>query len=692
MTNESRQPTEQPLESWKEIAAHLKRDVRTVMRWEKCEGLPVHRYLHQARSSVYAYASELDAWKFEREPRLSAPPLITPWRRATATVGFALAVLLALGTLASGPIRSAGATPSDGIVVRQVWAGPDVDVSGSVSPDGKYLTCVDWQTGDLAVRELPTGKNRHLTNKGSWFESFEFALVSLVSPDGNQVAYSWFNKDFFFDLRLVGFDSSGERVVYRNEEVEYVQPTDWSPDGRQILAILTRKDRTNQIALLLLADGSARVLKTLDWRFPGRMRFSPDGRSIAYDFPPDEHSPNGDIFLLATDGSREGRLVAHPANDVSPIWTPDGKRILFASDRGGSFSLWAAQVKDGEQAGPSTLVKQNTGVIQPLGFSRDGSFHYGAKIGTMDVYTATLDLEAGKVVAPPAPVPHRFVGSNSSPDWSPDGNFLAYGSRRGIVPYDPGSSVLVIRTLATGEERELTPRLSHFNRPRWSPDGRYILVQGNDRKNRQGLYKVDVQTGEVAPVVEVHTEVYALDASWSPDGKEIIYKRQEARGKIDRVLVRDVKSGREKQLIESGEPSFILSSAVLPDGRHWAFVLKDQGTRSDALKVMPVSGGEPRELLRVVEPEVIQYGSVAWTRDGRKILFARGKSTPQEPKASLWQVPASGGEPVRVALAMDWMRDLRLHPDGHRLAFTAGLESAEVWVMENFLPALKASQ
>ena len=54
------------LDSWKEIAAHLKRNVRTVQRWEHTERLPIHRHLHTARGSVYAYADELDAWWLER--------------------------------------------------------------------------------------------------------------------------------------------------------------------------------------------------------------------------------------------------------------------------------------------------------------------------------------------------------------------------------------------------------------------------------------------------------------------------------------------------------------------------------------------------------------------------------------------------------------------------------------------------
>ena len=51
------------LESWKEIAAYLKRDLRTVQRWEKLEGLPVHRHMHRERGSVYAFVAELDAWR-----------------------------------------------------------------------------------------------------------------------------------------------------------------------------------------------------------------------------------------------------------------------------------------------------------------------------------------------------------------------------------------------------------------------------------------------------------------------------------------------------------------------------------------------------------------------------------------------------------------------------------------------------
>src|SRR5512143_3282429 len=54
------------LESWKQIAAYLNRGVRTVRRWETEEGLPVHRHMHRSLGSVYAYKSEIDAWRQAR--------------------------------------------------------------------------------------------------------------------------------------------------------------------------------------------------------------------------------------------------------------------------------------------------------------------------------------------------------------------------------------------------------------------------------------------------------------------------------------------------------------------------------------------------------------------------------------------------------------------------------------------------
>ena len=110
-----------------------------------------------------------------------------------------------------------------GITLRQVWADPGSDSLGSVSSDGRYLSFTDWDTGDLAVRDLTTGENRRLTNKGTWSDNRSYAEFSVIAPNGEQVVYAWFNDDDrLYELRII--ETRGEvannkpRVLYRHEE------------------------------------------------------------------------------------------------------------------------------------------------------------------------------------------------------------------------------------------------------------------------------------------------------------------------------------------------------------------------------------------------------------------------------------------------------------------------------------------
>src|SRR5436190_10570383 len=66
--------TEEPLSSWKEIGAYLQRNEATARRWEKEEGLPIHRHSHKRRSSVYAYPSEIDTWRAGRKVAAEPAP------------------------------------------------------------------------------------------------------------------------------------------------------------------------------------------------------------------------------------------------------------------------------------------------------------------------------------------------------------------------------------------------------------------------------------------------------------------------------------------------------------------------------------------------------------------------------------------------------------------------------------------
>src|SRR5688572_18757073 len=89
---------EDRLGSWKAIAAYLKRDVTTVQRWERREGMPVHRHVHAKRGSVYAFPAELDAWLKDRRPRPDGEPRAHRrwWLGGVAAITFAFAIVIAL--------------------------------------------------------------------------------------------------------------------------------------------------------------------------------------------------------------------------------------------------------------------------------------------------------------------------------------------------------------------------------------------------------------------------------------------------------------------------------------------------------------------------------------------------------------------------------------------------------------------
>ena len=166
------------------------------------------------------------------------------------------------------------------MVVRRLWESPSADYFGGPSPDGRYLTYIDFDTGNLAVHDVVTGQQRLLTQQPRG--SSGVAGYSAISPDGQQVAYGWVvrEKSRRGELRLVGLDTREPRVLYQNEEVTWVHPNAWTPDGKQILALFRRKDRTLQIVLVSVADGSVRVLKSLGWNYPFNVDLSPDGRHI----------------------------------------------------------------------------------------------------------------------------------------------------------------------------------------------------------------------------------------------------------------------------------------------------------------------------------------------------------------------------------------------------------------------------
>lgn len=560
----------------------------------------------------------------------------------------------------------------------------DVGIFGAISPDGRNLSYVDWDTGDLAIYEIATGNKRRLTNKGSWDQSEEFAQFSRWSPDSAQVAYDWVNKNGHVDLCIVGLDGSKPRILYSNKENISAQTYGWSPDGKQILANLEKKDGQNQIVLVSTADGSVRVLKTMKQGWPDHMNFSPDGRNIVYDFPQKEDSPERDISLLSTDGSREIPLVEHPAHDYVLGWAPDGKNILFASDRRNSLDAWIIQFSDGKVQGTPELIKSNIGPVNPMGFTLKGSFYYGIVDRAYDIYFAELNPQTGKILTLPKKPKTRFEGSLFLPEYSPDGKTIAYIS----VPAASHYTALSLQSLETGKMQEFPLKnVEMASCPRWSPDGRFILVGGLDLKGSRGIYRLDIQSGIftlIVPAPPAH-ENWTTTHEWSRDGKAIfLAQNTENPPYQSRIMRRDLESGTEKEFYRGSPGLFSLSCS--PDGQWLAFMRRG---KEGLLGIMPAAGGEHRELYRFKQEDQ-NFVPLRWTPDGKYILFEIVE--PGQKKWSWWRIPMEGGEPRKLGLESDSAISASFHPDGRHIVFSspgAKSENSGNWVMENFLPPLK---
>ena len=678
---------EKALESWKEIGAYLQRNEVTARRWEREEGLPVHRHSHKRRASVYAYRSEIDNWRASRKTLPEPPPLWKTLLTGPRSLVFGSALALFLVMVGNG-VRPQVASAQSKQTARQVWSGDAsgsgtiVDNSGAPSPDGRLLTLTDWATGDLAVRDLVSDSVRRITRQAAPYAD-GYAIMSIPSPDGRLVVYAWVKRTGA-ELRIIGTDGSGMRILYSNREFDYLEPSGFSPDGKQILTRLNASNEADKIALISAADGKAQILKTLPWGTLGRLSLSPDGRSIAYDFHPKPGDPETKIMLLTSDGSREVALSESAAREQVFGWAPNGKTLLFASERTGTRDLWAIQVIDGRAQEEPNLRRRAIGNALPLGITRNGTLFYSEVTSSNDVYVAAMDWETGKMLEEPRAASQKVQGVNRAPVWSPDGKQLAYVTQSGVR----GSEVITIANHETGEERQLSPRpLSLIQQlTDWSRDGRWLLLMAFDEKKREGAYAVDSSNGEVRALAQAGNGQTIFIPQWFPDGKAIVYYRRDVTAPHSHVIVHELETGTERELpLGPGDPGYIFTR-LSADGRFVAFLSSGEDRK---IGVVPVNGGAPRELFRLGIPGGDMH-LAGWRPNSGEVIFETSRDVGSRVvDRELWRVAIDGGEPVRLMpnppkTTLGGL--FSFHPDGRHYAYSGTQGNGlEIWALENFL-------
>ena len=555
--------TSRRLDSWKEIAAYLKRDVTTVRRWEKREGLPVHRHLHEQRDSVYAFTAEIDVWWQGRRNHLAdngarngepRPP--DTYARAVwmvATIACLALVLVMVG------VRAGRVASRDENELRFSILPPDHASFGTValSPDGRQLAFTAAIGGTqpmLWLRPLHSLTPQPLPGT-------EGATFPFWSPDSVSIGFFAHGS-----LMRIGVGGGAPRVVC---DAPDGRGGTWNDDG----VIVFSPSRVSALLRVSAAGGTATPVTTV--ARPGERghlwpEFLPDGNHFLYladSSEPEFHN----LFVGALDKGERKPLFRLASN---AMFAPSGY-LLFARDRqliaqpfdprslqttGQPVTLDAAVLQQSEldHKGDFSVSRNNVlmyrgirGVeTQVVWRDRDGR-PPDVLLAAAEYYEPTLSPDGRHIavdVFDPRPSKQFGLGISSvtsdiwlldtisgtrsrftfdpsadfDPVWSPDGTRIVFTSNRRGAP-----DLYLKNVNSAGSDELLLESATAKHAQAWSPDGRYLVYTTFNKQTLEDLWLLPM-TGERKPVPLLQGEFSEEQPQISPDGRWFAYTSNES--------------------------------------------------------------------------------------------------------------------------------------------------------------------
>lgn len=427
---------------------------------------------------------------------------------------------------------------------------------------------------------------------------------------------------------------------------------DVSPDGSTVVF-----DLLGNLYTMPITGGRAEALTT-GMSYDAQPRFSPDGKKVVYI---SDRSGGDNVWTISLD-RRDTVQVTQGNNSLylSPAWSPDGKYIVVSRSAGlgGGAKLQLHHV-DGRSPIPLIRAPANLKTVgaawSPDGrhiwyAGRMGDWQYNAIFPQYQLYR--YDRETGTSTL----MTNRY-GSAFRPALSPDGRWLVYGTREG------SQTGLRLRELSTGEEQwlaypvqrdEMESRAPLDVLPGYAfmPDSRAIVVSYGGE-----IWRVPVdrsaatQIAFEAPVkLDIGPEVkfaYSVDTASMATARQVRHPVPSPDGRriaftaFDRLWIQDMPDGEPRRLTDHDVGEFHPSWS--PDGRWIAYVTWADSTGGHIMRVAP-GGGAPQQLTR----DAALYTNVAWSPDSRRIVASRAAARELQEGAAGAFFGALGGQFVWV--------------------------------------------